>query len=342
MKPKDIAHLGEFSLISHLSDVIGPPHSQDIICGVGDDAAVYRIGGGQVHVVSTDALVDGYHFDIRFASWSDVGFKAMAVNISDIVAMNAAPRYATVAIGLPPNFLVTHIEDIYKGLHQCAVQYGVDMIGGDTTRSDRVMLSITVIGEAAEKEIVYRSGGAMGDVLCVTGTLGGALAGLEIARSQSENQTPDYATADKDAVDWVSNRLRLPTPRTDVLKMWKDADVRPTALIDISDGLAAELHHLCSASQCGAIIRQSALPVAPAVRALTAGDEVRATNLALKGGDEYELLFAIPEFECHRMDTEMFTVIGSLTPNSGVRMAQPGDQGTTILNPVGHDHFAPQ
>ena len=339
MKDRHIAGVGEFELIRRLTDILGRPKGEEIVCGIGDDAAVYRTGPGRVHVVSTDAFADQYHFDVRFYSWTDVGYKAMAASVSDIAAMNAAPLYATVAMALPPQFLVADVERIYEGLRLCARQQGVDIIGGDTTRSDRVTLSITIIGEATEQEVVCRDGGLPGDLLCVTGPLGAADIGLQLLRCEAENQRPSVTGMDDSLVRRAKKRHLRPTPRTDVVRSWKRVGVRPHALIDISDGLAAEVHHLCRASGCGAVIEQSAVPVAQPVRAL-ASDSDRAVEVALSGGDEYELLFAAPAEDCARMDSGLFTVIGNLTAEAGEVLLHLGEGNQVALGPSGHDHFA--
>ncbi|MDE2730784.1 MAG: thiamine-phosphate kinase [Bacteroidota bacterium] len=339
MMGRHVGGVGEFKLIRRLANIIGKPRGSRIVRAIGDDAAVYRTAPGRVHVVSTDAFADQYHFDARFYSWVDVGGKAMAASISDIAAMNAVPRYATVALALPPKFLVADAERIYEGLRLCAEQQDVDIIGGDTTRSDRVTLSITIIGEAAEQDVVYRDGGLPGDLLCVTGPLGAADIGLQLLRFEAESQSPPMAGLDEAIVRQAKDRHLRPMPRTDMVNRWKKAGVKPHALIDISDGLTAEVHHICRASGCGAAIDLAAVPVARAVRMLES-DPARAMEFALSCGDEYELLFAAPAEDCARMDACLFTVIGRLTADAGAVFLRREEGDEVALGPGGHDHFA--
>ena len=340
MGSKYVDELGEFNLIRLLDGVLGESNSSAIACGIGDDAAVLRTGQGQVHVVSTDAFVEHYHFDRRFYSWTDVGYKAMAVNISDIAAMNAKPRFATVALGLPDEFLVRDVENIYAGLGLCARQHGVNVVGGDTTKSREVLLSITIIGVADEDDIVYRTGGQPGDLLCVTGTLGAAVAGLYLLQHRANSDHIDASAIGSTAARTVIKRHLRPIPRTDMMHVWQDAGIRPGALIDISDGLAAEVHHICKASGCGAMIEQTALPIAEGVHDVANYFGADPFTYALSGGDDYELLFAASERDCRRINSSLYTVIGHLTGDCDAILLQNADGTSTHLTPGGHDHFS--
>lgn len=341
MGSKYVEEVGEFNLIRLLDGVLGESNSSAIACGIGDDAAVLRTGQGQVHVVSTDAFVEHYHFDRRFYTWIDVGYKAMAVNISDVAAMNAKPHFATVALALPDKFLVRDVENIYTGLRLCASQHGVNVVGGDTTRSREVMLSITIIGVADENDIVYRSGGQPGDLLCVTGTLGAAVAGLYLLQHKSGSDHIDASAIGSAAAKNVIKRHLRPVPRTDMVRVWQDAGMLPDAMIDISDGLAAEVHHICKASGCGAIVEQSALPIAEGVHDVANYFGADPFAYALSGGDDYELLFAASKEDCRRIDSSLYSVIGYLTKDRGTILLQGADDKTSPLTRGGHDHFSP-
>ena len=339
MRGQLVEHAGEFNLIHQLREVLRNQYTPEVIRGIGDDAAVYQIGNGLVHVISTDAFIQDYHFDLAFYSMQDVGYKAMAVNISDIAAMNASPRYATIALGLPGQIQVDQVLDIYRGIQRCADMHGVQIIGGDTTRSPVIMLSITIIGIGSEDAIVYRSGGKPDDLLCITGTLGAAVAGLHLLRREAHQRQLDPGIADL-VRHHVVQRHCQPIPRTDIVRDWQVRGVRPHALIDISDGLAAEVRHLCKASKCGAELQRSSLPVTDATRAVAEVFAADPLEYALSGGDDYELLFTAPEESCQRMDPDTFTIIGKLTSDTKQILHTDGAQSTIPLSQTGHDHFA--
>ena len=327
-----IEQAGEFNLIHHLTSMGSPKVEPPIIAGIGDDAAVYSTDHNRVQVVTTDALIEGYHFDFAFYSMEDAGYKAMAVNLSDIAAMNARPILATIALGVPGSVSMEDLEALYGGLAASASEHGVQIAGGDTTRAPVLMLTITVIGEARASEIVYRNGAQPGDRICVSGTLGDAAAGLDILRHGIEPEAVG-STA------WnflVASHLR-PTPRFDLVNEWASQGIRPSALIDISDGLANEIHHICTASGCGATIRESRLPLSSALRVASVLER-GSIDYALNGGDDYELLFTASAQDLQKANPASFITIGLITEKDILLHRAEGS--VEPLVPAGHDHFS--
>jgi thiamine-monophosphate kinase len=336
-----IQDLGEFGLIDRMQAVLGAPSDDDLLMGIGDDAAVYRVGNGRVHVVTTDALIEGVHFDRAFMPMAYLGVKTLAVNVSDVVAMNALPRYATLALGLPTGVSVEMVEAFYEGLRQACAQYGVHLIGGDTTAARQLTLALTLIGEADEAAIVYRRGARPGDLLCVTGDLGAAYAGLKILldqreqlRTQGEAFQPDFT-----GTRYTVGRQLTPVARLATVQDWATRGVRPHALIDISDGLASEVHHLCQQSGCGARLRIPALPIELETRVVADLFQDEVETYALFGGEDYELLFALAPDDLDRLDPEGFTVIGQFTPAETGIQAQMADGTLFPLDAGGYQHF---
>ena len=338
-----IAALGEFGLIDRMKErLAGIPRSENLIEGIGDDAAVYRAGEGVLHVVTTDVLIEGVHFDRSFIPMSFLGWKAISVNVSDVVAMNAKPLYATVSAGMPRNFSVEMMDGLYDGMAEACKAYGMELVGGDTSTAHALYLSITVIGEVREQDVVFRRGARVGDYLCVSGDVGGAFAGLKVLldqREQLQNQGESFEP-DLDAFQYVIQRQLRPKARLDIIKVLREKGVRPTSMIDISDGLASEVHHIARRSEVGATVRIPAVPFDPETRAVADQfmDEVDA--YALFGGEDYELLFTVdPKDVATIDDMEGVSVIGTMEEVAkGVRAYSP-DTGLMPLHPAGYRHF---
>ncbi|MDX1547539.1 MAG: thiamine-phosphate kinase [Rhodothermales bacterium] len=339
-----ISEVGEFGLIDRLHTVLGRPDDGDLLAGIADDAAVYRVAEGRVHVVTTDALIEAVHFDRAFMPMEYLGFKALSVNVSDVLAMNALPRYATIALGLPNNVSVEMVEALYRGFKNAAEAYQMTVVGGDTTAARFMTIVVTVIGEAAEADVVYRGGAQPGDALCVTGDLGAAYAGLKVMLDerkamQRHRRDGEPFEPDLEGYQYVVQRQLAPLARFDAVRDWAARGVRPHALIDVSDGLASEVHHLAQQSGCGALLHGPALPIALETRRVADRFAEDVDTYALFGGEDYELLFALPEGELEKLDPDSFTVVG--------HMAQPGDdveiqlpEGETIpLRAGGFQHF---
>ena len=353
-----VAEVGEFGLIDRLRDRLGEwASARDLVVGIGDDAAVYRVGGAgaggaaRVHVVTTDALVEGVHFDRTFVPLRALGWKAVAVNVSDVAAMNAAPRFATIALGLPNNLSVEGAEALYTGVAQACERYGLAVVGGDTTASARLTLTVTVVGEAREDEVVTRAGAAPGDLLCVTGDLGAAAAGLQVLLAGKEAMDSDGGPAGGDGAAggpprpdlaefaYVVERHLMPQARTDRVAQWAEAGVRPTALVDVSDGLASEAHHLSQAGTVGAVVDGGLLPVHVQTALAAQRFDARPEAYALYGGEDYELLFTLPEAEAPKLDPATYAVVGQIVgPDEGVVLRLP-DGNRVPLAAGGYRHY---
>lgn len=336
-----INEVGEFALIDRMGAVLEATADEDVLIGIADDAAVYRIGEGRVHVITTDALIEGVHFDRLIMPMEHLGFKSISVNVSDVAAMNARPRYATIALGLPNTVSVEMVEAFYRGIRRACEAYGLTLVGGDTTAARAMTISVTVVGEAAEEAVVYRSGARPGDALCVTGDLGAAYAGLKVLLEQrkemesaGESFTPDLAP-----YEYVIQRQLAPRARLDVVRDWAGRGVRPRALIDISDGLASEVHHLCNRSGCGAVIHAAAIPVALETRDVADRFAEDVDTYALFGGEDYELLFALSLDDLDRLDPQSFNVVGEFTTAGAGVVVQTPEGETIPLGAGGYQHF---
>lgn len=307
--------LGEFGLVARLKELLPADTGANLVVGIGDDAAALRLPGGLVQVITTDLLTADVHFLADRTPPESLGYKAIAVSVSDILAMNALPGLATVAVALPASTAVDEVEAIYGGIARAARDFDVRIAGGDTTAAHALTLSVTVLGLVKEKDLVLRSGAREGDVIAVTCDLGAAYAGLQVLL---RNAPPERFPG-------VLQRLEWPSPPIDVVRDWAEREIRPSALIDISDGPVAETIHLCRQSRCGARLRMRDLPIAPETRAVAdyLGDD--PVEYALYGGDEYGLLFAIAEEEYRRMDPSRFHVIGCMTAeDSGIVLEADG------------------
>jgi len=322
---------GEFNLIGRLTAISSSKVRPPVMVGVGDDAAVYESSEGMLQVITTDALIEGYHFDYAFYTMEQVGNKAMVVNLSDIAAMNARPILATVALGIPSSYPLENLDALYHGLTHAASTYGVQIVGGDTTRSPVLMLSITVIGEVAQSCIVYRDGAKLGDYICVSGIVGEAAMGLDLLRNDA-----DPSIIGQNIWDQLTSRHLMPVPRLDLVDQWASQGVHPSAMIDISDGLANEIHHICKASDCGAVLWESCLPLPE--ECPTGLDPPRSSlDYGLNGGDDYELLFTASADVLNQMSLDQITIIGEITEQD-VRLHRIS--GTIESLPAkGHDHF---
>ena len=336
-----IRDLGEFALIDRMQAVLGAPDDDTVLAGIADDAAVYRIDDDRVHVVTTDALIEAIHFDRLFMPMEYLGFKALSVNVSDVLAMNALPRYATIALGLPETISVEMVEAIYRGLQKAATAYRVTIVGGDTTAARFLTLAVTVIGEAREADVVYRCGAQAGDVLGVTGDLGAAYAGLKVMLDQRRAMQEEGRAyqPNLEPFQYVIQRQLAPLAQLQVIEDWAERGVCPHALIDISDGLASEVHHLCNQSDCGARLYAEALPIAPETHAVADLFADDAETYALFGGEDYELLFALPQSDLEKLDPESFVAVGHVMEAAeGVRVQTP--EGDLIpLEFSGYQHF---
>ena len=290
----ELSTLGEFGLIDHLTRNIQLQNTSTLK-GVGDDAAVLDYQHKKI-LVSTDMLIQGIHFDLTYTPLRHLGYKAVAVNASDIYAMNGQPKQMTVALAVSNHFSVEGLEELYAGMYLACEHYGIDLIGGDTTSSKTGMcISITVLGEAEENEIVYRNTAKENQLICVSGDLGAAYMGLQLLEREklvfqgNEQAQPDFA-----GYEYILERQLKPEARKDIVQLLKDKDILPTAMIDISDGLASEILHICKDSGVGCNIYEEKIPIDYQTYKMAEELNMNATVCALSGGEDYELLFTAP------------------------------------------------
>ena len=350
LRQTDIAGIGEFGLIERIraiSDfrVDDASLGDNLIRGISDDAAVFRPTPGKVQLLTTDALIEGVHFDLTFTSFKHLGWKAMVANFSDIAAMGGVPRYAAVALSLPKKISVEMVEELYGGAAFACKKYSCLIAGGDTTTSfANLMLSVSLTGEADENRVLYRSGAKAGDYVCVSGNLGSSQAGLKVLQRE-KRRFAEAASAGEfqpslEVYKIAIEKHLMPVPRLDISRLLTDR-VKAHAMIDISDGLASEVHHLCRSSNVGADIFAHNLPVDAVTQHIAAEFSESATDYALFGGEEYELLFAINEEEFGKLDrlTNDITIIGRFTEESrGIGLVMENGERRPLPF-SGWDHF---
>lgn len=312
-----IAQLGEFGLIEHLTKNF-EINQTSTLKGIGDDAAVLDFKDKKV-VVSTDIMVEGVHFDLAYMPLKHLGYKAVVTNVSDICAMNAKATQITVSIAVSNRFPLEALEELYEGISLATNQYKVDLIGGDTTSSQKgLIISITVLGEADEEEIVYRNGAKATNLLAVTGDIGAAYMGLQVLeREKQVFQVNPNSQPDLDAYTYLIERQLKPEARKDVRTLLHALEIKPTSMIDISDGLSSEIIHLCKQSNVGCNLYEDKLPVDPQLINVCEEFDIDSTTVAINGGEDYELLFTIPidDFEKIKGNPN-FTIIGHMTEES--------------------------
>jgi thiamine-monophosphate kinase len=339
-KRTDVNSLGEFGLIEHLTQHF-PIRQASTIKGIGDDAAVIEHGDMST-VISTDLLVEGIHFDLAYTPLKHLGFKAVAVNVSDICAMNATPTQITVSIAISNRFSVEALEELYEGIKSACDAYKVDLIGGDTTSSPKgLLISITAIGQAERDQLVYRNTAKVGDLLCITGDLGAAYLGLQILEREKRiwEQHPGVKP-DFEEQHYLINRQLKPEARVDMIEIFKKVGLKPTSMIDISDGLASEIFHLCKQSKVGALLEESGIPLHPETEQMALKFKLDPATCALSGGEDYELLFTIDpkDVDKIRFLPEIYIAGEILDEKDGIRLQTKGGN----LHPLkaqGWNHF---
>ena len=321
-QPTKISELGEFGLIEHLTKNFKITH-KSTLKGVGDDAAVLDFKNKKV-VLTTDLLVEGVHFDLSYAPLKHLGYKAVMVNLSDVYAMNALATQITVSIALSNRFSLEAIEELYAGIELAAKNYNVDIVGGDTTSSvTGLIISISAIGIANEQDIVYRNGAKSNDLLVVTGDLGGAYMGLQVLEREkavfkvNPNNQPDL-----DQYSYIIERQLKPEARKDIVVLLEALNVKPTAIIDISDGLSSEIIHICKQSKVGCELYEDKIPLDPQVISTCEEFKIDSTTIALSGGEDYELLMTISQEDYPKIKgNPNLTVIGYMTNvNEGMHL----------------------
>lgn len=339
----DVNELGEFGLIDKLTDDIQIKHP-NTIKGVGDDAAVIDIGE-EYMVVSTDLLVEGIHFDLMYSPLKHLGYKAVVVNLSDIYSMNAVPKQITVSVAISSKYSVEAMEELYAGIKEACRRYQVDLIGGDTTSSPRGMtLSVTAIGRVAKDKVCYRSGAQKGDIICVSGDLGAAYLGLQILEREKQLYLSNPGIQpDLEDQKYVLERQLKPEARKDMIQYFAKEKLQPTAMIDISDGLASDLMHLCKASKCGAYVEEAKIPINQDAQMLALKFQLDPVTTALNGGEDYELLFTIKEKDLEKVRYLPSTyIIGEITDiEDGIKLHTTGGN-VHPLKAQGWTHFPDQ
>lgn len=313
----EITSLGEFGLIKHLTNANKTRH-KETIKSIGDDAAVID-NGDKYMLVSTDLLLEGIHFDLSYCPLKHLGYKSIIVNLSDIYAMNGQPKQVTVSIGLSNRFSLEAIEELYKGIYLACEQYNIDLVGGDTSSSRQgLIISVTAIGEVSKEKVTYRSGAKPNDLLVVSGDLGGSYMGLQVLEREKSVFTENpQIQPDLGGNDYVLERQLKPEARKDIIEQLELSQVKATAMIDISDGLASEVIHICDQSDCGANIYDEKLPIDQTTYQLARDFELDPSVVALNGGEDYELLFTIDQSDYEKIkDNPHFTVIGHITDKS--------------------------
>lgn len=336
----ELEQLGEFGLINHLTkDLINS--NKSTIKGVGDDAAVIDAGDKFI-LVSTDMLVEGVHFDLMYAPMKHLGYKAVTVNLSDIYAMNGHPKQITISLALSNRFSLEALDEFYAGVKLACDLYNVDVVGGDTTTSlSGLCISITVIGEVEKEKIVYRSGANENDLICVSGDLGAAYIGLQLLEREKQIfKDNSLVQPDLEGMDYILERQLKPEARKVVVESLEKAGVVPTAMIDISDGLASELLHIASQSDCGIAIYEDKLPIDPSTISGAENLGLDGTIAALNGGEDYELLFTIPQTHFETVKgLQGISIIGHITEKeAGYNMIARGEN-LIPLTAQGWDSF---
>ena len=341
MSRTEISTLGEFALIDKLTEGLTPGNPSTAL-GIGDDCAVLHYPDKEV-LVTTDLLLEGVHFDLTYVPLKHLGYKAVMVNLSDICAMNGIPRQITVSLGISARFSVEDIEELYSGI-RLACQYAhVDIVGGDTTSSlTGLTISITAIGEADKEQVVRRSGARETDLICVTGDLGASYMGLQLLEREKAvlqgttgDVQPDFAGR-----EYILQRQLRPEARLDVVSALAQAGVRPTAMMDISDGLSSELIHICRQSHCGCRLYEERIPIDYQTAAMAEELNMNVITCALNGGEDYELLFTVPLADYERVqDIKDVHIVGHITKPELGRMLVTRDNVEMELQAQGFVAF---
>jgi thiamine-monophosphate kinase len=326
----EIGSLGEFGLIEHLTKNIEIQNASTVL-GVGDDAAVIDHFGKQT-VITTDLLIEGVHFDLAYTPLKHLGYKSIIVNLSDIYAMNAIPTQVTLSIGISNRFSVEALDEFYEGVYAACNRYGVDLVGGDTTSSQKgFIISVTAIGEVAPDKFVKRSTAKKGDLLCVSGDIGAAYVGLLfLEREKKIFMESPGVQPDLEGESYVIGRMLKPEARKDIIEFFANNSIMPTSMMDISDGLSSEILHICKDSELGCVVYEEKLPISEEMKKAAFKFEIDPTACALSGGEDYDLVFTITQEDHDKLVlNEQISVVGYMTD---------ADQGAQIITKGGSRH----
>lgn len=314
MNRTEINSLGEFGLIEHLTKNFEIKNASTVVA-VGDDAAVIDHFGKQT-VVTTDLLIEGIHFDLMYTPLKHLGYKSVIVNLSDVYAMNATPTQVTVSIGISNRFSLEALDEFYEGVYAACEKYGVDLVGGDTSSSQKgFIISVTALGEVTPDKFVKRSTANKGDLICVSGFLGGAFLGLTLMEREKRIYLENPAIQpDLEGEDYIVGRLLKPEARKDIIEFFEQQQITPTSMMDVSDGLSSEVLHLCKQSNLGCLVYEEKIPIHEAARQAAFKFGLDPTVCALSGGEDYELIFTIKQEDYDKITTsEQISVIGYMT-----------------------------
>jgi thiamine-monophosphate kinase len=317
MERTEINELGEFGLIQHLTKNIELQNASSLV-GVGDDAAVIDHFGKQT-VITTDLLLEGVHFDLAYTPLKHLGYKSVVVNLSDVYAMNAIPTQITLSIGISNRFSVESLDEFYEGVYAACDKYGVDLVGGDTCSSQKgFIISVTAIGEVEPGKYVKRSGAKKGDLLCCSGDLGAAYIGLLFLEREKKIYLENPSIQpDLEGEAYVIGRLLKPEARKDIVEFLRENNIQPSSMMDISDGLSSEILHICQQSGLGCVLYEEKIPIEEEMKRAAFKFEIDPTACALSGGEDYELLFTIPQSDYEKLVlNEQISVIGYMTDAS--------------------------
>ncbi len=337
----ELDNLGEFGLIDHLTKKFESVQKTTEFA-IGDDAAVLKINDKESQLISTDMLIEGVHFNLMYMPLKHLGYKAVAVNVSDICAMNGVAEQITVSIAVSNRFPVEALEELYDGIHTACKFYNVDLIGGDTSSSlSGLTISITAIGRAKKEDIAYRSGAQEHDLLVVTGDLGAAYVGLQVLEREKEVYNANPAIQpDLDGHDYIIERQLKPEARVDVIKFLKELNVKPTSMIDISDGLASEVLHICKSSKVGCHVYDEKLPIDTKTSMTAIEFNLDPHTCAMNGGEDYELLFTVSQKDYDKIKgNPHMTVIGHITDEKDGRYYIDKNGSAIELTAQGWTHF---
>jgi len=350
-----VSEIGEFGLIARLHQIVQPTEKQlsTLKKGIGDDCAVIDLQNGKYQVISTDLLLEHIHFDLLTTPLEHLGAKAISVNVSDICAMNATPLYATVSVALSEKISVEMMSCLYKGMKEAAEQYHIAIVGGDTSASTAgLVICVTVVGEVEKDKLTYRHGASVGDLICVTGDVGRSYSGLKVLMRErelmlqflaenpdlpKESYKPDIAEYQK-----AIEKHLLPQARLDMVKLFAQMPLVPTAMIDISDGLGSEIKHICQQSGVGALLEESRIPILAEVREIASEFEDDALTYALFGGEDYELCFTIKPNDLPKLETVRdISIIGRIQPKDfGIKLRDIYGHEEDLSQYSGFEHFA--
>lgn len=340
-KDRSLSTIGEFGLIRLLTEKV-KVKNLSTIKGIGDDAAVIKPAGNLCTVVTTDLLTEGIHFDLVYTPLKHLGYKAVVVNLSDVYAMNAIPKQILVSIAVSSRFTTDMIEEIYDGIYAACKNYQVDLVGGDTSGSmTGLTISVTAIGEAMREDIVYRDGAKPNDLVCVSGNIGAAYMGLQLlVREKCIFDRNNSVQPDLTGYDYILGRQLKPEARKDIIGELASRKIKPTAMINISDGLSSEILHICKESGTGCKIFMEKIPVADETRQMASELELEPLSVSLSGGEDYELLFTVPLSDYEKVAVMTDThIIGHIVPESEGRYLALSDGSLTPITALGWNSF---